>query len=150
MQSLVWLSTEIACWLYPKINLWLSKNKKNSGFSHRSFIKIQAFGLGFSSRVLENHLLNITSSASATPLLFLFLQHVSFECFGYTPNRLTFHFAGISFSVSLGFTKQPKILVKDVFTGVVNCALATPNRIAFPFAGFHFSVSLGRKTTIMS
>ena len=44
------LSTEIAYWLYPKINLWFSKNKKDSAFLISPFYQDQAFGLGFFKR----------------------------------------------------------------------------------------------------
>ena len=44
------LSTEIAYWLYPKINLWFSKNKKDSAFLIAPFYQDQAFGLGFFKR----------------------------------------------------------------------------------------------------
>ena len=44
------LSTEIAYWLYPKINLWFSKNKKDSAFLIAPFYQDQAFGLGFVKR----------------------------------------------------------------------------------------------------
>ena len=44
------LSTEIAYWLYPKINQWFSKNKKVSAFIIAPFYQDQAFGLGFVKR----------------------------------------------------------------------------------------------------